>query len=68
MPGPHLPNLGVGTNGPAPYLELLIHEPQALTTPRPRRAGRPLRPHADGCSRARISWRAAVPSDGTSGC
>lgn len=33
MPGPHSPNPGVGTNGPAPYPEPSSHEPQALDYP-----------------------------------
>ncbi|OSC41813.1 hypothetical protein [Mycobacterium decipiens] len=33
MPGPHSPNPGVGTDGPAPYPEPSPHEPRALDYP-----------------------------------
>ncbi|CNV89478.1 Possible conserved membrane protein [Mycobacterium tuberculosis] len=41
MPGPHSPNPGVGTNGPAPYPEPSSHEPQALDYPHDRGAAEP---------------------------
>lgn len=75
MPGPHSPNPGVGTNGPAPYPEPSSHEPQALDypttsappnrpSPRDRQTTRRCRPpHIPACRR-----RCPTRSDGTSGC
>lgn len=75
MPGPHSPNPGVGTNGPAPYPEPSSHEPQALdyphdlgaaepASPRDRQTTRRCRPpHIPACRR-----RCPTRSDGTSGC
>lgn len=63
MPGPHSPNPGVGTNGPAPYPEPSSHEPQALdypTTSAPPNRPSPGTGRRRGAAARRISRRAAA--------
>lgn len=74
MPGPHSPNPGVGTNGPAPYRALIPRTPSpglphdlGAAEPafaRDRQTTRRCRPpHIPACRR-----RCPTRSDGTSGC
>lgn len=71
MPGPHSPNPGVGTNGPAPYPEPSSHEPQALDYPHDLGAAEPAfapGPADDAAHIPACRRRCPTRSDGTSGC